>query len=515
MISLMSAPIWALNVERGSQRLTLMAAEMQQQKQGGRLAMEDDDVEPRRTADEQANYWRDHCIASGLYPYYINPNGNVVQSLDPNWDELLQPGAVAVVPFNGIVVKECTSWEEVWWGLVSSARITAFQKHLLTEDRVAAMVKVYHSPGGMVDGTENLGKSSMALSAAKPTIAYVNSLAASAGYWDASQHGEIILDGRTSEVGSVGVMATLWDMIPLLESWGLKIWELYADESSKKNEGWRGLTKEKDPALYKKELSYLAGIFHEVVKSGRGERLGNDPAALEGRVYPGQLAIDAGLADGFGTLEECIAKVRPATVTKQVPVNNEKNPTPVELGNDDTNNDDENAHTNTPNPVMKFAQQVTALIAGLFSSKETATAENIAATNTQLQEKGIEGVMVISTEEHAALSAHEATIAAANTRATEAEARATQLTNELGTATATIATITSERDAARAETAERTTQLETAQARITTLEGEVATDDQPEGAVNKKGDTKAGSKMNDDEKAFAEAAEEDLKRKQR
>jgi protease-4 len=43
--------------------------------------------------------------------------------------------------------------------------------------------------------------------------------------------------------------------------------------------------------------------FIAIVKQGRGNRLKDNPEIFSGRVWNGQQAVDLGLADGFGTVE--------------------------------------------------------------------------------------------------------------------------------------------------------------------------------------------------------------------
>lgn len=402
---------------------------------GAMQVLEDDSTGDRATPEQRASYWRELLKTSGCFPWYVNPDGGIVHSLDEDANDRLRNGAVAVVPVLGTLVHEAWPAEEVFYGLVSSQRIAAFLDKCRMDARVAAVVSNIKSPGGQVDGMENLGRAARELSAAKPTEAHIDCMAASGGYWLASQFRTIRLDGQLSEVGSVGVMLSFFDVIPALEAWGLKYHELYAKESDKKNEAWRQLRTEEDPEKYKKELGFVAEVFRSTVKAGRGARLGSDPAALEGRMFSGQVAIDAGMADSIGSLDESIMHVR-GIANVQQPANDPANPDPA--NNNATNpapgtDDGEEAnHTKPTNGNMNLKNKLIAMVTALFSTKEEITEANLAEANTELKAQGIDGVQYASTAqlERAAqanelVSAAEEKVTTAETKATAAEGRAT------------------------------------------------------------------------------------------
>lgn len=441
--------MWALHAQRGNPQMIALALELQR-KQGGQAVMEDGD--DNITVEERASYWRELLKSSNCFPYYVNPDGGVVHSLDEDWNDRLRAGAVAVVPVLGTLVHEAWVGEEVFYGLVSSQRIAAFLDKCRTEPRIAAVVANIKSPGGQVDGMENLGRSARELSAVKPTEAHIDCMAASGGYWLASQFRSIRLDGQLSEVGSVGVMLSFFDVIPALESWGLKYHELYAKESDKKNEAWRQLRTEDDPEKYKQELGFVAEVFRSTVKLGRGARLGNDPATLEGRMYSGQLAIDAGMADSLGSLDQSIQHVRgisgaqapTADPAEPDPANNTAtNPAP---GTDDDGGEDAQQKPKPTNGNMSLKNKLIALATALFSSKEEITEANLTEANTELQAQGIEGVQFASTAQleraanaNALVDAAEKNAKTAEGQVTAAEERATTAEALVSTANETIA----------------------------------------------------------------------------
>lgn len=478
------------------------------------LAHGDNEVE---RMPEESNSWREFIKSTGLYPYYVNPTGEVVHTMDEDSDGRIAQGAIAVIPVQGALVRECWTYEEIFWGLVSADRLTKFIRKVEHDSRIAGAVATVNCPGGMVSGTEKLGKAWAKLGKSKPNITHVDDLAASAAYWFASQSRSIQLEGQTCEVGSVGVMLSFFDFIPVLEAWGAKYHELYATESGKKNEDWRGLRMQNDPALFKEGLGQTARLFQSIVRAGR-PGIQDANGTLEGRVFAGDDAVANGMADGIADLEACINMVRSGTPASTAPPAadpEQQLPPTVTEGNGD------NALTSKPQPnIMNVKERIVAFIAGLFPNKEAVTSEVITEANTQLREKGVEGVAVVTTEEQERVANATALIADAEQRATAATTerdaavdgrttvegeRDTAITerdaatssfnaaNTTLTAALTAHGITLAEGANAADTIASTlastrTELEAAKAEIVTLKGEDAPSKEPSGAVNKTGD---------------------------
>lgn len=478
------------------------------------LAHGDNEV---NTMPEEANSWREFIKSTGLYPYYVNPSGQVVHTLDDNYKDAIVAGAVAVMPVNGTLVREAWSYEEIFWGLVSADRLTKFILDVANDARVSGCVAPTNCPGGMVSGTEKLGKAWAALGTKKMTVQHVDDLSASAAYWFGCQSRSVQLVGETADVGSVGVMLSFLDIIPLFEAWGAKYHEIYPAESEKKNEDWRALREQNDKGAYKESLSQTAQLFRQVVEEGRKGKLNTaDENVLKGRVYSGSEAVKAGLADGMATLEECIKMVRTTTPAAGAP------PAADPVTQIPPTTDDKDAKNNPTIPTMKLATRLAAMAAAIFSTKEEATAETIEAANKELLEKEITGVVFCNAEDATAAktaaaevkaakdaqAAAESAKTAAETAKTAAETERDAAKTAQATAEKQVADGTTALDAAMKEhelaAQEGKTSLEVVLAAYTAskakvaeqekeiakLKGEEAPSANPAGAVNKIGDTK-------------------------
>lgn len=508
--SLLPAPQYALDARLGMQYLQQLIS-----RAGADGLPKGIPDEAERSEDWLTNYIRNY----GNAHYYINTDGTVVHSLDQDAVSRVKEGAIAVVPVRGIIVKDADLFEEAYWGLTSTTRLARLFRDLRDDDRVVAAVQEVMSPGGQVWGTEAYGKAATAFDAVKPLITHVDHLSASAAYWGSSPSRQILLDGHTSEVGSIGVMMAWLDLIPYFEKEGFVFREFYAPESSKKNEAHRELREKNSGKLIEESMSPTAQLFQEHVKAGRGERLNTkDKAVLQGRVYQGQDAIDAGLADGFATLEEAIALARTMA------------PIPEEQPQKST--------------TMSVTKKLVALATALFSDKVEVSNEEITEANAMLAKEGTTNVALVSTAEQKRLNDAATAIATAEGNVTAANAKAAQEVNAAkeSATKAAEATKTAEAAAATAKNAldaqnsvieaaakkagieakegttlleQLTAQLEAKTAQVETLttenaklKEEPASDGKPASVVDEKGDVATHGKdevLSPEEEAFRKA----------
>ena len=315
---------------------------------------------------------------------------------------------------------------------------------------VQGIVLNIDSPGGSVAGTEELAN--IIAVSTKPVVAYIDGMAASAAYWIASQCNYIFVNGKTSTLGSIGTMVTIIDASATYEKMGAKVYELYARTSPEKNSSTRELVKGKDKIILDRLDQYDA-VFMEAVLNGRGEKL-NANATLKGQDYLSEEAVQFGLADGIGTLEDAVNLVASMATSTNKPITDY-------------------------NPMGLFGKSLPAAIAALAGkpvSEITDTALN--AANAALEAENIMGLELVNTEDvkslqisHNALNTANADLAtqladvnsklatvqsdlaSAITRAEAAEAKAKSFGAQPGTIPANPQSIkTSEADAINSNT---------------------------------------------------------------
>jgi len=144
----------------------------------------------------------------------------------------------------------------------------------------------------------------------KPVVAYAESVMASAAYYLAMYADRIYAGTKFDIIGSIGTMTSFIDLIPLLEKYGAKYIEEYADQSTRKNKKYNDLRKG-EPEQFKKEvLNPLAAEFISAVKSARPQiKEGDgDRGVFQGETFFTQDAESLGLIDGVRTLAQAITE---------------------------------------------------------------------------------------------------------------------------------------------------------------------------------------------------------------
>lgn len=318
-----------------------------------------------------------------LEPTYYGPDGSVIEQLD-GIDAGSTEGSVAVINVNGMLVKDCMWWEEVLFGLCSMDRVTKLIQQITDDKRVSAVVINCYSHGGMVDGAETLGNAVRDCADQKPCVFFIDSCAASGGYWTGCAATRIMLSGQSSKAGSVGVMMSMFDDIPFWESLGFKYHEEYATKSTNKNIAYRKLRKGDNTEVVR-ELDELMAVFEGAVKDGRKNKVKSGSEVFTGATYIGQAAIGMGLAESIGSMADAISLAR--ALVRATPASPQST-SPASTTSTAS-------HTN-----MNIFQKALAKL-GLTEEKSTPTAENVAAFNTEVQASGFQ---LVTTEQATALT---------------------------------------------------------------------------------------------------------------
>ena len=231
-----------------------------------------------------------HIIgAGGMVPF---TSGNEVQS-----------GAIGMLTIKGALVKESDPMCDV----VGTMEMAQQVKDMAAAG-VSALVVNIDSPGGQVDGTATLADAIKNLDI--PTVAVVNDgMACSAGYWIASAADSIYCTHATSEVGSIGVYATLADFSEHYKALGIRVEDVYAEQSTEKNNGYREW-KAGNPSTFQHRLTGVATEFIKTVKINRGAKLSDSATPFKGAVYGATEAMAIGLIDGIKAFDAVLADLQ-------------------------------------------------------------------------------------------------------------------------------------------------------------------------------------------------------------
>ena len=213
---------------------------------------------------------------------------------------------VAVVPIHGVIGKRLNMFSKISGG-ISTELLKRDLQVVLDDESVDSILLDIDSPGGSVDGTQELAQFIFDARSKKPIIALANSTMASAAYWIGAAAHEVHISDNTTQVGSIGVVATHVDKSKRDENEGLKTTEIVAGHFKRVASGLAPLTEEGKDDIQAK-VDYVYSVFVADVARFRDvevDQVLSDMA--DGQTFIGKQAIEAGLVDGVSTMDQLIA----------------------------------------------------------------------------------------------------------------------------------------------------------------------------------------------------------------
>ena len=181
---------------------------------------------------------------------------------------------------------------------------------LFSNKKSPAVVLIINSPGGSPTQSSLIADSiiSKAKKNKKKVIAFVEDVAASGGYWLACAADEIYID-HNSIVGSIGVISPGFGFVDLLKKVGIER-RVYTSGKSKSFLDPFKVEKNEDIKRLKDIQEQIHENFIDYVKTRRKNKLkkGKINEIFSGLFWVGQKAVDLGLADGIGHVNEILKK---------------------------------------------------------------------------------------------------------------------------------------------------------------------------------------------------------------
>ena len=168
---------------------------------------------------------------------------------------------------------------------------------------VVGVIMHINSPGGSVYASEKIYKEINKLKETnKPVYAVMQELAASGGYYISAPCDKIFASNETW-TGSIGVIMQSYSLEGLFEEYGIK--EQNITTGKMKDAGSFGSDMDEEEKEYFQGLVDSAfGRFVKVVSEGRDMSESEVKKIADGRVYDGSQALENGLIDKIGDLED-------------------------------------------------------------------------------------------------------------------------------------------------------------------------------------------------------------------
>jgi signal peptide peptidase SppA len=211
---------------------------------------------------------------------------------------------VAILPVRGVIARRMNLMTRISGG-VSTELLTRDFQAALADPEVDAILLDVDSPGGSIGGLEALTNTIYNARGTKPVVAWASDMMASAAYWIASAADLIVAEG-TSAVGSIGVLTIHYDYSRADERAGVKRTYIASGRYKAMGNDAEPLSDEARQETQAR-LDYIYTLFVDTVARNRGADHNTVLGTMaDGRIFIGRQALDAGLADRIGTIDDAL-----------------------------------------------------------------------------------------------------------------------------------------------------------------------------------------------------------------
>jgi protease-4 len=213
---------------------------------------------------------------------------------------------VAIIHVAGAIREGKSTDDLVMGGAADSTTIVKAIREAAADEKVAAIVLRIDSPGGSALASDLIWRE--AERTTKPVVASLSDIAASGGYYIAVAADRIVAAPGTL-TGSIGVVGGKLAVGGALEKVGV-----HTDVVSRgKNAGWLSMNEKFSAGERQAFLGTMKDVyrlFTGKVAAGRKLDQAKVESLAEGRVYTGRQALEAGLVDRLGTLDDAIDEAK-------------------------------------------------------------------------------------------------------------------------------------------------------------------------------------------------------------
>ena len=208
---------------------------------------------------------------------------------------------VAIIYASGQIYDGKGSEEEIY-----SENLSKVIRKAREDKDIKAVVLRVNSPGGSAVASAIIGRELDLTKQEKPVIVSMGNYAASGGYWISAKADYIYAD-PTTLTGSIGVFGTFPNMKGFLND---KIGLTFDVAKTNENADFGTVTQPLTEFQYAKLQQNVEKTYNDFttrVAEGRGLRQSYVDSIGQGRVWAGADAIELGLVDQLGDLEDAIA----------------------------------------------------------------------------------------------------------------------------------------------------------------------------------------------------------------
>lgn len=204
---------------------------------------------------------------------------------------------VAVIYLNGTIQE---SQAGVFSGVISPHLVRSQLEKVAADTSIRGAVIRVESPGGSIAASQEIA--SLIRNFEKPIVISMGDTAASGGYYISAPAQGIVAQPGTM-TGSIGVISTVMDIGGLYEKLGI---EVEIIKSGKYKDMLNHNLTEEERAIMQEISDEAYDQFVREVAEGRGMDIKEVRSLATGQIYLGSQALELGLVDRLGGIEEAI-----------------------------------------------------------------------------------------------------------------------------------------------------------------------------------------------------------------
>ena len=216
----------------------------------------------------------------------------------------------AIITIDGIISKKRTFWSYFFGGSASSEVAQLFSA-AMADPAVESILLDIDSPGGTVDGTQELAELIFSYRGQKPIIAWTDGKMASAAYYIGAAADAIYISGDMPDIGAIGVTMLHVDYSEAARKAGVRETDIYAGRYKRIASSNRPLSGE-GKAYLQDQVDYVYSVFVNDIARFRNKTVVEVLEKMaDGRIFIGRQAIKAGLADGVSARDRLLSITLP------------------------------------------------------------------------------------------------------------------------------------------------------------------------------------------------------------
>lgn len=190
-------------------------------------------------------------------------------------------------------------------GQVGGDRFARIFRRLRQDKAVKVIVLRVNSPGGSATASEIIQREIRLTGKTKPVIVSMGDVAASGGYWIATDANRIFAEPNTI-TGSIGVFGVLPNFQKIANNNGIT-WDVVKTAKLADSQTVARPKSPQELAIYQSSVNRLYSLFLSKVAQGRNLPEQKVAEIAQGRVWSGVAAKEIGLVDEIGGIESAIA----------------------------------------------------------------------------------------------------------------------------------------------------------------------------------------------------------------